>query len=150
LELKGILKWPLLLAAVVVVLRVIVERAGAPAAVSNVLSIVALHTVLGPLYFAIRIGSAGPPRPYFTLIKLVGLYAVCTRAMIIPIYWMARIFNWSESRFGGLSGSTPITGFIFIPFATGAFWIMASLVFGSAFGMVVVAIMRALHKPQIA
>src|SRR2546430_1320530 len=57
MALKGILKWPLIVAAIVVVLRVIVERAGAPAAVSNLLSVAALTTVLGPLYFALQIRS---------------------------------------------------------------------------------------------
>ena len=55
---QGILKWPLIVAAIVVVLRVIVERAGAPAAVSNLLSVAPLMTVLGPLYFALQIGLA--------------------------------------------------------------------------------------------
>ena len=45
MALKGILKWPLIVTAIVVVLRVIVERGGAPAAVSNMLSVAALTTV---------------------------------------------------------------------------------------------------------
>jgi hypothetical protein len=46
--LKGILKWPLVVAPIVVVLRVIVERTGAPIGVSNMLSAAILITVLGP------------------------------------------------------------------------------------------------------
>ena len=46
MALKEILKWPLIVAAIVVILRVILERAGAPAAVSNMLSVAALTTVL--------------------------------------------------------------------------------------------------------
>ena len=45
-------------AAIVVVLRVIVERAGAPISVSNVLGGAVLITVLGPIYFAREIGMA--------------------------------------------------------------------------------------------
>jgi hypothetical protein len=45
---KGILKWPLIIAAVVVVLRVVVEQAGAPGVVANVLSVVALHYLYWP------------------------------------------------------------------------------------------------------
>src|SRR6266436_1243193 len=71
MALKEILKWPLIVAAIVVVLRVIVERAGAPAAVSNMLSVAALTTVLGPLYFALQIGLAGKPRPHRMLIQLI-------------------------------------------------------------------------------
>ena len=67
---KGILKWPLIVAAVVTVLRVVVEREGASDRVCNILSVVALHLMIGPLYFAIRIGWSEILRPYFTLIKL--------------------------------------------------------------------------------
>jgi hypothetical protein len=145
-ELKGILKWPLIVAAVVVVLRVIVERAGAPSAVSNMLSIVALHTLLGPIYFGIRIGRANEPRPYLTLIKLIAIYALATRAMVLPTYWLARVFEWPESRFYGLWGPdvTPFVGFIAVPFATAAFWIGASIVIGGAIGAATFAIVRSM------
>jgi hypothetical protein len=63
MKLRGILKWPLIIAAVIVVLRVVVEPAGTPVTVSNMLSVVALHTLLVPLYFAIRIGMSGVQRP---------------------------------------------------------------------------------------
>ena len=42
----AILKLPLIVAAVVVVVRVIVERVGAPESVTNLLSIAAMHTVI--------------------------------------------------------------------------------------------------------
>jgi hypothetical protein len=142
--LKDILKWPLIVAAVVVVLRVVVERAGAPSAVSNALSIVALHTFLGPIYFAVRIGMSSAKNPYFMLIKAIFIYAVCTRLMVLPTYWLARIFEWHEPRFAGLAGPdvTPFTAFIAIPFITAAFWLGASVVIGGAIGTVVLAIVR--------
>jgi hypothetical protein len=142
--LRGILKWPLIIAAAVVVLRVITERAGAPNAVNNALSIAVLHTLLGPLFFAVQIGRSSIQRPFMTLIKLVALYAVITRAMLLPVYWLARIYEWPESRFFGLSGPdvTPLTGFVVIPFLTAAFWIVASIVIGGAIGAIVLAGMR--------
>jgi hypothetical protein len=140
--LKGILRWPLIVAAVVVVLRVIVERAGAPARVSNLFSVAALTTVLGPLYFAIQIALSNKPRPYLTLVQLVFLYAVCARAMVLPTYWAARIFNWPESRFGGVSAPNPVVGFLALPLLTAAFWIVASMVGGTILGSGTLAIMR--------
>ena len=141
---KGILKWPLIVAAVVVVLRVIAERAGAPAVVSSSLSVVALHTLIGPLYFALQVGLSGAPHPYGMLMKLIGIYVVLTRAMILPTYWLARIFQWPEPRFAGLAGPevSPFVGFIAIPFLTAAFWIVASLVVGGIVGSITLAIMR--------
>jgi len=146
--LKGILKWPLIVATVVVVLRVVVERAGGPGAVSSMLSVVALHTFLGPLYFAIRIGRSAEPRPYLTLIKLIVIYAVATRVMVLPVYWLARVFQWPESRFYGLWGPevTPFTGFITVPLVTAAFWIGASIVIGGAIGAATVAIVRSTSR----
>ena len=73
---KEILKWPLIIAAAVVVLRVVVERAGAPDSVANYLSVVALHFVIAPVYFSIRIAWSGASRPYSTLFKLIAWYVV--------------------------------------------------------------------------
>jgi hypothetical protein len=144
MQLKGILKWPLIIAAVIVVLRVVVERAGAPVSVSNMLSVVALHTLLVPLYVAIRIGLSGVPRPYWMLIKLVAIYVVLTRAMIVLTYWLARIYRWQAPRFAGLFGPdvTPFRGFIAVPFLTAGLWIGASLVVGGTIGTIVVVVLR--------
>jgi hypothetical protein len=140
--LKGILKWPLIVAAVVVVLRVIVERAGAPRQISNLFSVAALTTVLGPLYFAIQVALANKPKPYLTQVQLVLVYAVCARAMVLPTYWAARIFHWTDSRFGGVESPNPLVGFVALPFLTGAFWIAASMVSGTVIGFATLAIMR--------
>ncbi len=144
--LKGILKWPLIVTAIVVVLRVIVERAGAPPAVSNMLSVAALTTVLGPLYFALQIGLARKPHPYSMLIRLIFIYAVCARAMVLPTYWAARMFNWTEPRFAGVDAQNPLVGFIALPVITAAFWIAASMVIGSAIGFMTLAIVRSRMK----
>ena len=143
---KGILKWPLIVTAIVVVLRVIAERAGAPAAVSNMLSVAALTTVLGPLYFGLQIGLARKAHPYLMLIQLVFIYAVCARAMVLPTYWAARMFNWTESRFAGVNAPNPLVGFIALPFITAAFWIAASMVTGSVIGSITLATVRSRMK----
>ena len=139
---KGILKWPLIVAAVVVVLRVIVERLGAPSRISNLFSVAALTTVLGPLYFAIQVALANKPRPYLMQLQLVFVYAVCVRAMVLPTYWAARVFNWTESRFGGLNTPDPLVGFLAVPLLTAAFWVVASMVSGTVLGFATLAIMR--------
>ena len=135
---KGILKWPLIIAAIVIVLRIAVERTIGPGWLASALSVVALHTLLVPIYLGIRL--AGSEQPYKTLFKLVILYAVVTRAMILPVYWMARIFRWPENRFAGLADSPPLIGWLAVPLATAAFWIVASTVAGGAIGSLVLAI----------
>ena len=146
---KGILKWPLIIAAVVVVLRVVVEQAGAPNIVANVLSVVALHFFIGPVYFAIRIAKSGIPHPYTTLFKLVTLYVVLIRAMVLPTYWLARLYEWPQPRFYGLAGPdvTPFTGYIAIPLVTAAFWIFASVIFGGVLGSIIIAITNRVARP---
>jgi len=146
--LKGILKWPLIVAAVVVVLRIVNERAGGPPALSSALSVVALHTLLAPVYFAIRIAGSGAERPYAALLKLILVYVLWTRAMLIPVYWLARIFQWPEARFEGLWGprSNAFVGFIAVPFLTALFWIVASVVVGGAIGAGLIAVMRSRSK----
>jgi hypothetical protein len=146
--LKGILKQPLILAAVVVVLRVVVERAGGPPLLASALSVVVLHTFLAPIYFAIRLAGSGVERPYKALLELILVYAVCTRAMLLPVYWLARIFEWPELRFYGLSGPAvnAFVGFIGVPIVTALIWITASVVVGGAIGAGVFAVMRGRAK----
>ena len=143
---QGILKWPLIVAGSVVVFRVVVERAGAPRAVSNLVSVAALTTVLGPLYFALQIGLARKPRPYLMLIQLVFTYAVCARAMVLPTYWAARMLHWTEPRFAGVDAANPLVGFIALPLLTAAVWIVASTVTGSLIGFITLALMRSRIK----
>ena len=146
MALQGILKWPLIVVGSVVVFRVVVERAGAPRAVSNLVSVAALTTVLGPLYFALQIGLARKPRPYLMLIQLVFTYAVCARAMVLPTYWAARMLHWTEPRFAGVDAANPLVGFIALPLLTAAVWIVASMVTGSLIGFITLALMRSRIK----
>jgi len=146
---KDILKWPLLLAAIVIVVRVIVERMGATENVSNLFSAVALHLLVAPLYFAIRIGTSCIPRPYLMQLKLVTLFVVLTRAMVIPVYWLAHILDWQQQRFGGLApGVSRFTAYIAIPFGTAGFWIIASIIVGTVLGSVVIALMSRVYTPE--
>jgi hypothetical protein len=140
----GILKWPLIVAAIVVVVRVVFERMGVPESINNVLSIAALHTIIVPVYIAIALGRRRSDRPFATLFKLIAIYAVLTRLMILPTYWAARVFEWTNSRFGGLwgDGVDPVTGFVAVPLGTAAIWIVTSIVVGGLLGSIVLAVTR--------
>src|SRR5207247_10547617 len=105
-----------------------------------------LTTVLGPLYFGLQIGLARKPHPYWMLIRLIFIYAVCARAMVLPTYWAARMFNWTESRFAGVDARNPFVGFIAVPVITAAVWIVASMVIGSAIGYITLAMVRSRMK----
>jgi hypothetical protein len=140
----GILKWPLIIAAIVVVVRVICERMGVPETVNNLLSIAAMHTVIVPVYIGIQLGRRKSERAFLTLFKLIALYAVLTRIMILPTYWAGRIFQWTNNRFGGLwgEGVDAFRGFVAVPLVTAAMWIVASIVIGGVIGSIVLAVTR--------
>jgi len=137
-----LLKWPLIVAALVVVARVLTEQAGLPDSVNNILSAVALHAVIAPVYFAIRIATGGIPKPYLAQFMLTGIYVVLVRAMLLPTYWLARLYEWPQPRFGGLVGSSPFIGYVALPLGTAAFWILASLIFGGILGSLIIAVGR--------
>src|SRR5262249_24388567 len=119
---------------------------------SNLISVVALHLVLAPLYFAIRIGAGDEPRPYWTQVQLVGLYVVLVRVMVLPTYWLARVYGWPQPRFAGLSGPdvSAFRGFVGVPVITGVIWVVISLVFGSVLGSIFIAVMRKFARSQSA
>jgi len=149
-NLKGMLKWPLVLAAIAVVLRVVLEQLQAPGLIANLVSVVALYLLICPMYFAFRIGGSGVASPYLQLLKSTALYAALARGFVIPTYWLAYIFQWQALRFsvhnGGVVGPdvTPLRAFVLVPLIAGIGWVIGSVVIGGGLGAIVVAIRRRL------
>jgi hypothetical protein len=150
---KGLLKWPLIIAAVVVVLRVVLEQAQAPATITNLFSVVALYLIIGPIYFAIRIAGSGVAQPYRNQLKATALYATLARCMVIPTYWLAYIYQWPAPRFsvaqGGVVGPevTPLTGFVLIPVVALILWVIGAVVIGGGIGSIIIALKRKFAGP---
>jgi hypothetical protein len=141
---KGLLKGPLIVAAVVVVGRVVTERLGAPQRVNDWISAAALTCLIGPAYFAMKIARSGATRPYSTQLKATALYAVLVRAMLLPVYWLAFYLSWPEPRFFAPPDAGPFMGYIALPFGTAAFWIVASVIAGGILGALIIALGRRL------
>ena len=141
---KGLLKWPLIIAAILVVGRIISEQAGAPGWLNNLFSVVILYVLIAPLYFAFRIAGSGVEHPYRALLKTIALFTALARSMVIPTYWLAYHFQWTAPRFsvqeGGNVGPniTPLVGYVVIPLAAAAVWILVSLVVGGLLGSLVI------------
>src|SRR5262249_49522044 len=131
---RGILKEPLLIAAGLVVLRIITEQAGAPDVLNNLISVATFYVLIAPIYFALRIANSGIDPPYRTLLKTVGLFAFLARAMVIPTYWLAYVFQWPQKRFstaaGGVVGPgvTPMMAYAVVPAVALVIWVFVSLV----------------------
>ena len=141
---KGMLKGPLIIAAILVVGRVVLERTGAPGWLSNLFSVVILYVFIAPLYFAFRIANSGVDRPYRTLFKKTALFTALARSMIIPTYWLAYHYQWPEFRFSVAGGGnvgpgvTPFVGYVGIPLFAAAAWILISLIVGGGLGSLVI------------
>ena len=138
---KGILKLPLIVAAVVTVARVVAEQMGAPDKVTNWISVVALYMLVFPIYFAVRIVRSDVAKPYLTHLKLTVLYAVFCRLMIAPTYWLAYLLNWQAGRFYGLAEGTAFSAFV-NPFQLLVMWVAAATVIAGGMGFLIIALMR--------
>ena len=145
---KGMLKVPLVIAAILVVGRLITEQAGAPGWLNNLLSVVILYVFIAPLYFSFRIAKSGIDRPYRTLLKKTALFTALARSMVIPTYWLAYYFQWTAPRFsvalGGNVGEnvSPLMGYVLIPLGAAIAWILVSLVAGGGLGSIVIKVKR--------
>src|ERR1041385_3112832 len=145
---KGLLKGPLIIAAFLVVIRVVLEQAGAPEVVNNLFSVVVFYVLVAPLYFAFRIANSGVERPYRTLLKKTALFTALARSMVIPTYWLAYHYQWTAPRFtveqGGNVGPnvTPVWGYVLIPLGAAVVWILISLVVGGGLGSLLIKLKR--------
>ena len=95
---KGMMKVPLIIAAVVVVLRVVLEQLGSPESVNQIFGVAWLYFIV-PFCFAIRISRSGESKPYRALFKNLLLYVTYTRLMVMPTYWLAYALQWTSTRF---------------------------------------------------
>jgi hypothetical protein len=144
---KGMLKVPLIIAAAVVVLRVVLEQLGSPDSVNQIFGVAWLYFVI-PVYLAFRISGAGVTKPYLALLKNLLLFIICTRLIILPTYWLAYAFQWGAGRFtpehsGNVAeGVSPFAGYLGIPLQNGALWIVMATIVGMIIGGVTLLIRR--------
>lgn len=139
------LKWPLIVAAILVVLRIVLEKLGAPESINNLLGVAWLH-ILVPFYLAYQIQASESARPYRVLFKDLFLYTLYTRLMVLVTYWMAYLWQWQSPRFlldrGGNVGEGigPLQGYLVIPVRNLVVWIVMAMVIGMVLGSILLLI----------
>jgi hypothetical protein len=144
---KGVMKGWLIVAAVVIVIRIILEQVGAPEAVNNIFGVAWLYFIV-PFHFAVRIDKSGEQRPYRALFKNLLLYSTYTRLMVMPTYWLAYAFEWAAPRFslamGGVVGEgvTRLQGYAWYPVRNAMVWIIFVVIQGMILGGVTLLIRR--------
>jgi hypothetical protein len=140
-------KWPLLVAALIVIVRVVFEQLGAPESVNFVFGVVWLYFIV-PFTFASAIVKSGAARPYVELFKNLLVFSVITRLMVVPTYWLAYAFQWPALRFrldaGGVVGEgvTPLFGYLIYPALNGLSWVIFAVLVGMLLGGITLYVRR--------
>lgn len=144
---RAMMKWPLIIAAALIVVRIVLEQVGAPETVNNIFGVAWLYFIV-PFYFAARIAKSGDPKPFRVLFKKLLLFSIYTRLMVMPAYWLAYAFEWAAPRFslamGGVVGEgvTPLQGTIWYPGRNAIVWIIFAVALGMILGGVSLLIRR--------
>ena len=143
---KKLMKIPLIIAAALVVLRILSEQAGAPEAVNKIFGVVWLYFII-PFYFAFQITASHEPRPFKALFKNLLIFTFWTRVMVMPTYWLAHALLWSAPRFNrGQSdvvvGVSPLTGYLLVPVRNLVVWIILSTLVGMILGGITLFLRR--------
>jgi len=142
-----IMKAGVILAAVIVVLRIILEQAGAPGRVNVIFGVAWLYFLL-PICFALRIASAREAVPFKGLFKDVLIFGVYTRLMVMATYMIAYFLRWNAPRFTPKEGGNVdpsigfLNGFLLIPVRNAVIWVVMVLVVGMIIGGITLAVAR--------
>ena len=144
---NGMLKWPLLIAAGLVVARVISEQLGAPESINFVFGVVWLYFIV-PFYFVSAIVKNGSTRPYLELLWNLFVFSLTTRLMVLPTDWLAYAFQGPAVRFrldaGGVVGEgvTALQGYLIYPVLNGLSWVPFAVIVGMILGSVALYVRR--------
>ena len=142
---QNMMKWPLIAAALLVVLRIPLELAGAPGAVTNLFGVAWLYFLV-PVYFGFKIAQGVDGSRFGVLFRKLLTFNFLTRLMVMPTYWLAFALGWSAPRFalqnGGVVGDgvSPFEGLLVVPVRNLILWTVLATVVGMIIGSVVLAV----------
>jgi hypothetical protein len=144
---RKIMRVGLLLAAAIIVVRVVLEQLGAPETIDTIFGVAWLYFLL-PICLAIKIATDGEPKPVAKLFKDVLSFAVITRIMVMITYMAAYVFHWQAPRFslaGGGNvgpGVSPVNGVLVIPARNLVFWVIFATIIGMLTGGITLWVKR--------
>jgi len=143
----SLMKTGVLLAAGILVVRIVLEQIGAPEFINNIFGVAWLYFIF-PVLFALRIVKAGIPGPFKALFKDLLLFALYTRLMVVVTYMAAYALKWQAPRFsidrGGNVGPgvSPLQGYLVIPARNMLVWIAFAVVAGMLIGGITIFVRR--------
>lgn len=147
-----IMKWVTIVAAIIIVVRIVLEQASAPGTVNFIFGVAWLYFIL-PVLFALSIRMKACAGPYWILLKDVFLFAVYTRVMVMITYMLAYVFKWKAPRFSaGMGGNVgdnidALTGLLIIPLRNVAYWIIMAVIVGMIVGSATLLLKRKASAP---
>ncbi len=146
-DIRALIKVPLIIAAIIIIARIILEQVGAPPWLNQVFGVTWLYLII-PFYFAVKIATSGAAKPFVTLLKTLAVFVLLSRILIALTYMIAFAFSWSAPRFlvenGGVVGEgvTPVEGYLLIPFQNLVLTTLSITAIGMILGGIVIAVMR--------
>ena len=146
------MKYGLLIAAIIIVVRIILELLGAPAFVNSIFGVAWMYLIM-PVVFGFVITGAGMAGPMKVLFKNVLLFAVYTRIMVMITYMLAYIFKWTAPRFsfaqgGGNVGENvnALNGLLLIPIRNLVLWVVFAVIVGMIIGGITIWLRKITRK----
>jgi hypothetical protein len=143
----SVMKTGLVAAVALIIIRILLERTGAPFLLASVFGVVWLYFLL-PAAFAVSIRKAALSWPFLRLMKDVVLFAVYTRIMVAMTYILAHKLNWPAARFSAAHGGTvgpaiqSWQGLLFIVTRNGTIWVVMAAIIGAVIGGITLLIKR--------
>ena len=149
-----VMRWGLVLAAAVIVLRIVLEQAGASEKVTFFCGVSWLFFVF-PVLFALSIRAHNVAGAFKSLLKDVLLFVLCARVMVMITYMLAYIFSWKPSRFAFPAGTvgenvSVWAGIFFIPLRLLLIWIVLATILGMIIGSITLLLKRKGASPAAA
>ncbi len=146
----SLMKTGVILAAAIIVVRIVLEQIGSPESINNIFGVAWLYFIF-PALFALRISKAGMPGPFKALLMDILLFGVYTRLMVMVTYMAAYLLKWQAPRFslsmGGNVGPdvSAVQGLLVIPARNALIWVLFILVVGMIIGSITLLVRK--RKP---
>ena len=147
-----VMRWGVLIAAVIIVVRIVLEQAGVPDSICLIFGVAWLYFIF-PVLFAVGIRARNDASPYKRLFKDIFLFLIYTRVMVMVTYMLAYVFNWSAPRFaypGGNVGEnvSVSSGILLIPLRNLLIWVVMAGAIGMIIGSIALLLTRKASKPM--
>ncbi|KAA3656478.1 MAG: hypothetical protein DWQ10_15295 [Calditrichaeota bacterium] len=148
---NSMMKMPLILAAAIIIIRIVLEQLGSPQTINPIFGVAWLYFLV-PIYFALEIKKSGSDTPYKSLFATLGFFAIYTRLMVFVTYMLAWWLQWPAPRFsldqGGVVGEgvSALQGLLIIPLRNAVIWIIFAVIIGMLIGWITMVIKSSRNK----